>query len=414
MHVLSARRVQSESKRGYYCDGGGLYLQVAPGGSKSWIFRYGRAGRSREMGLGSLNAFSLAEAREKARRCRQQLAEGLDPIEARNAAREASRRAAARTRSFRDCAKEYIAANRDAWKNAKHQAQWENTLEAYCYDKIGDTPVALVDTAAVMGILEPIWKQKTETAKRVRGRLETVLNWAKVHGLRAGENPAAWRGHLDQLLPRPSKLRKVKHHAALPFAELPAFFQVLRGQAGSAARALEFIILTVARTNEAIGARGRELQLAERLWTVPAERMKSGTEHRVPLSAPALAIAKACVKDAVATTAPLFPSPRGGGQLSNMACLQLLKRMGRDELTVHGFRSTFRDWAGERTTFPREIIEACLAHAIDTKTEAAYRRGDFLEKRRRLMEAWAEYCTTVRTGNVANIRERKAVPAKHR
>lgn len=406
LHALSARAVQTKTTPGYYADGGGLYLQIAPGGSKSWIFRFKRDGRAREMGLGSLTTFSLAQARDKALGCRQLLADGVDPIEARRAASTASKLAEQRSKSFRDCAHAYIAANRAGWKNAKHIAQWENTLETYCYKKIGDLPVAAIDTGLVMGVLEPIWSIKPDTAKRVRGRIETVLNWAKVRGLREGSNPAQWRGHLDQLLPRPSKVRKVKHHPALPFSEAPEFLKQLREQPGIAARALEYIVLTVARTNEALGAALPEISLAARTWTVPAERMKSGKEHRVPLAAPAIALLHE-LKKINRDGDLVFPNPRSGAQLSNMACLAVLRRMERGDLTVHGFRSTFRDWAAERTNFPREVVEACLAHAIDTKTEAAYRRGDFFEKRRRLMDAWADYCATSRAGNVEQLHRKK-------
>ncbi len=398
LHVLTARGVQSKGKPGYYADGGGLYLQVSRAGTKSWLFRFSRDGRAREMGLGPLHAVSLAQARDKALGCRQLLAEGSDPIDARTATATAVKLAEARSKTFRECAEAFIASNRSAWKNAKHVDQWETTLESYCYGKLGSLPVSAIDTTLVMEILEPIWQTKTDTAKRVRGRVETVLNWAKARGLREGSNPAQWRGHLDQLLPRPSKVRKVRHHPALPYAAAAAFVQDLRAQPGVAARALEFIIFTVARTNEVLGARPGEISAHSKVWTVPAERMKAGKEHRVPLSARALELATLS-----STGDFVFESSRSKGALSNMACLAVLKRMKRSDLTVHGFRSTFRDWAAEQTNFPREVVEAALAHSIDTKTEAAYRRGDFFEKRRRLMEAWSEYLSSVRSSARGNV-----------
>lgn len=393
---------------GLYGDGGGLYLQVTARGSKSWIFRFWIAerdaqtgatvrdpstnkpkGRAREMGLGSCITVSLAEARERALECRKLREREIDPIEAREAGRRQAALDRAKALKFREAAATYMAAHRVAWKNDKHAAQWVSTLQTYAYPLIGEVSVQSIDTALVMKVIEPLWLEKPETANRVRGRIESVLDWATVRGFREGENPARWRGHLDKLLPSRAKIRKTKHHSALPYAELSSFLTALRAQDGIAARALEFTILTAARTGETIGARRSEFNIHEKLWTVPAERMKKRKEHRVPLADRALEL---IATKAVADDDFIFPGNRVGRPLSNMAMLQLLKRMGRDGLTVHGFRSTFRDWAAEWTNYPGEVVEMALAHAVDSKTEAAYRRGDLFEKRRRLMDAFAAFC----------------------
>jgi integrase len=373
-----------------YADGGGLYLQVTKGGA-SWIYRYMLAGRAREMGLGPLALFGLAEARAKALDARRLRHEGIDPIEARKATRLRARFDAAKAMTFKECADAYIKAHRAGWQNGKHAAQWEATLATYADPMIGALPAQAIDTALVLKILQPIWTAKPETASRVRGRIEAVLDWAKAREYRQGENPARWRGHLDKLLPARGKVRKVQHHAALPYAELPGFMVELREQEGIAARALELAILTAARTGETIGARWREINWSERLWVIPAERMKAGREHRVPLSAPSIAILEKMPSHRHADDGFLFPGGKVGEPLSNMAFLMLLRRMGRGDLTAHGFRSSFRDWAADRTNFPSEVAEMALAHAVSGKVEAAYRRGDMFEKRRRLMAAWAEF-----------------------
>ena len=298
-----------------------------------------------------------------------------------------------------------MATHRVAWKNDKHAAQWTSTLETYAYPLLGELSIQAVDTTLVMKVIEPIWAKKPETANRVRGRIETILDWATVRGYRQGENPARWRGHLDKLLPSRSKVRKTKHHSALPYAELPAFLTSLREQEGIAARALEFTILTAGRTGEVIGARRSEFNMREKLWAVPAIRMKAGKEHRVPLPDRALDVIST---ETLRDDDFVFPGGRSGQPLSNMAMLKLLQRMGRDDLTVHGFRSTFRDWAAERTNFPNDVVEMALAHAIESKTEAAYRRGDLFNKRRRLMEAWAEYIGRADTS--VNVVALKAMP----
>jgi integrase len=394
---LSAVRVTKLKEQGYYGDGGGLYLQVSPAGTKSWIFRFKMNGKSREMGLGSLATIGLAGARDAAAECRRRVLEGVDPIEARKAVKDQGRLEAAKAMTFKACAAAYIDAHRAGWKNAKHASQWENTLATYADPVFGTLPVQSVDTALVMKVLEPVWKTKTETATRLRGRIESILDWAKVRGLRAGENPARWKGHLDTLLPARSKVQAVEHHAALPYAETGAFMHLLRDETGVGARALEFLILTAARTGEVIGATWGEFDLAQNVWTVPAERMKAKREHRVPLSPAAVKVLTAM--QAIRTNDFVFPGGKAGKPLSNMAMLALLKRMERADLTAHGFRSTFRDWAAECTAYPGEVAEAALAHTVGDKVEAAYRRGDLFEKRRRLMNDWAKHCAHAkRTG----------------
>lgn len=394
---LTATAVAKMKAPGRYADGGGLYLQVGPTGTKAWLFRFMRRGQAREMGLGSVGVVSLARARELAAEARTALHLGKDPIEERDKARQETLLAEARGMTFAQCAEAYIAAHRDSWRNAKHAAQWTSTLKAYAEPVFGTLPVQAVDLALVMKVLEPIWRAKPETASRLRGRIESILDWATVREYRQGENPARWKGHLDKLLPARAKVQKVEHHPALPYGEIGDFMAALRGQEGTAARALEFAILTAARTGEAIGARWSEIDLAAKLWIVPAERMKAGREHRVPLSGRTVGILQAMAELRPSDddgSAHVFPGAKPKRPLSNMAFLMLLRRMKRPDLTAHGFRSTFRDWAAERTAFAREVAEAALAHVVGDKVEAAYRRGDLFEKRRRLMEAWAGYCAT--------------------
>lgn len=400
VHRLSAKVVEKAKRPGYYADGGNLYLQVSSSLTKSWIFRYTRQGRSHEMGLGSGRVFSLAEARSKASDTRRLLGEGLDPISAREGRRTRERLEKASTLTFAKCAEKYIAAHRAGWRNPKHISQWENTLETYAGQIIGRLAVKDVDTALVLRVLGPIWTKKPETATRLRGRIERILDWARVMGYRAGENPARWRGHLDKLLPAALNRKNREHLAALPYDEIGAFVVDLRAREAIAARALEFAILTAARTGEVIGARSDEIDVDKALWTIPAARMKAGREHRVPLSPRALQIAKAQPEGLF-----LFAGGKVKQGLSNMALLEVLRRMGRDGLTVHGFRSTFRDWASERTSYPREVCEMALAHAISNKVEAAYRRGDLFEKRRKLMLDWAKYFDSPKvSGKVLSIK----------
>jgi len=390
---LTALMVAKLKKPGHYGDGGLLYLQIDERGNKSWDLRYRVNGRVREMGLGSLDTFSLAEARERAREQRKLLADGKDPIMERNVVRMQKRLDEAKAITFADFAKSYIATHQSGWRNSKHAAQWPSTLKTYVYPIFGALPVQAIDTGLVIKALEPIWQTKPETAGRVRGRIESILDGAAARGYRQGENPARWKGHLENLLPKKSKVRRVEHHAALPYAELPVFMAELAEQEGIAARALEFAILTAARTGEVIGATWSEINLAERLWTIPAERMKkSDREHRVPLSEAAIAVLAAM--KAIRQSDFVFPGGRTGRPISNMAMLMTLRRMGRSDLTAHGFRSSFRDWAAERTGFPAEVAEMALAHTVSDKVEAAYRRGDLFQKRRQLADAWSRFLAT--------------------
>jgi integrase len=402
--LLSALKVTRINEPGMYLDGRGLYLQVvaAPTAdephrvTKSWIFRYALNGRPRKMGLGSAHDVTLAQARAKAADARKQAKEGIDPIDDRHvkvvAKDAAEAKAAARAVTFDQCADTYIAAHEAGWRNAKHRQQWRNTLATYASPVFGKLAVGEVDTAMVLKVIEPVWAKKLETASRVRNRIENILDYARVSGYRTGENPARWRGHLDHLLPARSRVRTVKHHAALPYAQVGAFMTELREREAVAARALEFAILTAARTGEVIGARWSEIDLQAKVWTVPEERMKGGREHRVPLSGVALAVLRRLQLALQDNTDYVFPGDRRA-TLSNMALLMLLRRMDRVDLTAHGFRSTFRTWAAERSRFPREVVEAALAHVVGDKTETAYQRGDLFEKRRQLMAAWAEFCS---------------------
>jgi integrase len=318
--------------------------------------------------------------------------DGIDPIKARSEHRSWKKLEAAKGMTFAACAAAYVDAHQDTWRNALHRKQWRTTLNDYAGPVFGSLPVQEVDLTLVMKALEPIWRLKPETASRLRGRIEAVLDWATVREYRKGENPARWRGHLDKLLPARAKIQKVQHHPALPYSELADFMEVLRSQDGIAALALEFLILTAARTGEIIGARWDEIDLEDEVWIVPGERMKAGREHRVPLSSTALTVLRRMNETRESDF--VFAGGKKGKPLSNMAMLAVLKRMGRDDVTAHGFRSTFRDWAAEGTNFPREVVEMALAHTIENKVEAAYRRGDLFQKRRQLMEAWAKFCLT--------------------
>ncbi len=402
---LSPAKIKNTSASGMYGDGGGLWLNVGPTGGKSWIFRFMLDGKAREMGLGALHTISLAEAREKALACRKQCLDGVDPLEARHVKRRARQAEAAKAITFRACAAKYIAANRAAWRNEKHAYQWNATLATYVYPTIGDLPVAAIDTGHITRILEPIWSTKAETATRVRGRIEAILSYATTHDWRSGENPARWRGHLENVLPRRSKVAAVEHHAALPWRQAAKFTVALAAENGVAALALRFAILTAGRTGEVIGATWAETDLEEALWTVPGSRMKAAREHRVPLSDGALAVLREAAKLGMEADQPIFPSARKGKPLSNMAMLVLLRRMKRGDLTTHGFRSTFRDWAAE-TGQPADIAEAALAHVVGDKTVAAYQRGDLLVRRRKLMAAWAVFCGRPEAeGSVVELRQ---------
>lgn len=379
-----------------YLDGGGLYLQIAKGGSKSWIYRYMLRGRTHAMGLGPCHLITLAEARDKAYEYRRQKFDGVDPLKKKREARKEEVRAAVAEVDFKHCAGLYIESHAVGWRNAKHAEQWHSTLSTYAYPVLGNTPVQSIDTAAVMRVLDPIWRTKTETASRVRGRIEAVLDWASARGYRSGENPARWRGHIENLLPKRSKVAKVVHHAALDYQAMPEFMAHLRKQAGITPRALEFLILTAVRTGEAVAARWSEVDWESQAWTIPADRMKAGREHRVPLDARCIAILAELKQEQRILKLDEFPyifrGHRKGQHISNMTMLKLLGRMGHPNLTVHGFRSTFRDWVSESTQHSREVAEMALAHTISDKVEAAYRRGDLFLKRREVMQDWGQYC----------------------
>ncbi len=372
-----------------YPDGGGLYLQVTGESRKSWIYRYTMAGHTREMGLGAFHTIGLAEARQRATECRKLRMDGIDPIGAREAARAKAKLEIASVVTFNAAAETYITSHEAGWKGRKQGPQWRSSLKAYAVPVLGGLSVQDIDVGHVMKVLEPIWSTKPETASRVRSRIEAVLDWAKARGHRTGENPARWRGHLGNLLPARSKVRKVVHHPALPYAQIAAFVAALRQQEGISPAALEFLILTATRTSETIGARWDELNLDAKVWTIPSERMKANREHRVPLSLGALDVVERM--KALREGDFIFPGGKEKRPLSNMALLTLLERMGRSDITSHGFRSTFRDWTAEQTEFHPDVAEMALAHTIRDKVEAAYRRGDLFDKRRELMDAWARY-----------------------
>lgn len=382
---LTDLKVKALKDEGLHPDGDGLYLRVTETGTKSWVFRFKFAGKLRGMGLGKYPNVPLSAARDLAAKNYVLVKSGVDPIAQR---KQLEAPAVKHIVTFAEAAERYIAAHQSSWRNPKHRQQWANTLAEYAGPVIGAKDVAEINTDDVLRILEPIWAEKAETATRVRGRMENVLDWAKVRELRAGENPARWRGHLSHLLPARNKAKTVRHHPALPWREIPEFMGQLRANSCLSARALEFTILTASRTGESIDAQWPEVDIRERVWTVPKERMKAGREHRVPLTDAAADILAGLPHRA--GNQHLFP----GGQLrplSKWAMLELVRGM-RPGLTVHGFRSTFRDWAAEMTAFPRELAEASLAHITGSAVERAYQRGDLFEKRRKLMQAWAEFC----------------------
>ncbi len=387
LYRLTAKSVISEKVPGRHADGGNLYLSVSKTGSKSWSFFYRHNGRMREMGLGSINAVGLAEAREKAAAARNDLANGIDPLVKKHAARN---RPGAKT--FGEVAEEYIAAHAPDWRNSKHQDQWKSSLTQHA-SALWKKPVDQIQTPDVVAVLDPIWLTIAETARRVRGRIETVLDSARAKGLRAGENPARWRGHLDHFLAK--KKKRPKNQPSMDFGDVPAFLARLRTKEGVAAVALQFSILTAARSGEVRGATWSEFDLENGLWTIPAERMKAGREHRVPLAHRAREIIEAQKPEKPQPNGFVFPGARSGSPLSDMSLTAVLRRMDRADVTAHGFRSSFREWAGDKTNFPREIAEAALAHQVGDKVERAYRRGDALEKRAKLMDAWSSYCSSV-------------------
>ncbi|WOH51134.1 site-specific integrase [Bradyrhizobium sp. sBnM-33] len=390
---LTARKVET-AKPGKYSDGGNLYLIVSESGARKWVLRFTWRGRAKEMGLGSATSVPLADAREKAASARRKISQGLNPIE--------ERKRDGGIPTFGEMADDVRETLSAGFRNEKHKAQWKSTLETYAAP-LRAKPVDTIATDDVLAVLKPIWTTKAETASRVRGRIEKVLDAAKAKGFREGENPARWRGHLDHLLPRPSKLARGQH-AAMPYEDVASFVATLREREATAALALEFCILTAARSGEVLGARWPEIDLDKKLWTVPANRMKAGREHRVPLSSRAASILKELVKLKAGDF--VFPGQVRNKALSNMAMEMMLRRMKIENATVHGFRSSFRDWAGNVSSFPREVTETALAHVIGDKAEQAYRRSDALEKRRKLMEAWASYCEPKTAGNVVTLQSK--------
>ena len=398
---LTPLGVSKKQTPGHYGDGGGLWLQISKFKSKNWVFRYTLHGTRREMGLGATHTVSLAEARQQAKECRLTLLAGKDPIEVRETTTLAEALRRAKMMTFDQCAAAYIEAHRTSWKNVKHISQWENTIQVYASPVIGKLPVTSVDTDLVVKILNPIWQTKTETATRLRGRIESVLDWATTSKFRQGDNPARWRGHLENLLSSPNKIAKVKHHPALPWQELGKVMVDLREREGVAARAVELAILTATRSGEVRNATWAEFDAG--VWVIPAARMKMGREHRIPLPTAAVELLGKMPRlgDLV------FPGTKQNKPLSDMSLTAVLRRMERNDITVHGFRSSFRDWCSESVanSFPREVCEHALAHSLPDKIEAAYRRGDLIEKRALLMQAWSDYCATIQpVAKVTQIR----------
>jgi integrase len=392
MGKLNALKVDKAGP-GMHADGDGLYLQVGQNGGRSWLYRYTIAGKERYLGLGSVKDISLRQAREKAADARKLKSSGVDPLEAKRSQRASDESGGV---TFSQAADKYIAAHETEWKNRKHRQQWRNTISTYATPIIGNLPVASIDTAAVMKVLEPIWTKKPETASRVRGRIEVILDWAKVQGLRNGENPARWKGHLDHLLASKSKIRKVRHHPALPYEDIPMFMAALRQRTSHSAMALELLILTATRAGETAGAMWPEIDLPGAIWEIPPERMKADRTHRVPLTPRAIAI----LGKLTDRSGPVFPAigRRHGKPFSEAALSKMLALMGDwkdkkgNRITVHGFRSTFRDWVAEKTDFQRELAEVAIAHTVGDETERSYQRGDLFNKRRKLMDAWEAYC----------------------
>jgi integrase len=400
---LSALQVSKLTKPGLYGDGGGLTLQITATGAKSWLLRYMIAGKPFGMGLGPTHTVSLAEARQKARDARLLLLEGINPLAAKKQNQIAAALADANMMSFDECAKVYILAHKAAWKNAKHCDQWTNTLNTYASPVFGNLPVAEINTGLVVKCLAPIWETKAETASRLRGRIESVLGWATTSGYRTGENPARWKGHLENLLANTSRISRIKNHPSLPWQQVGAFMLAIRAREGLAARALEFAILTACRSGEARGARWSEFDLRDKTWTIPAERMKAKREHQIPLSDAALALLNSLPKD----TDVVFVGTKGQA-LTDMSLTSVIRRMNGngkpiwadsngDAVTVHGFRSSFRMWAAEATNYPREVAEHALAHQLPDAVERAYQRGSQFAKRTALMTEWAVYCSKVPT-----------------
>lgn len=389
IHKLSPRKVAT-AEPGKHEDGGGLRLVVSEGGAKKWVLRFTLRSKRREMGLGSFPDTGLAEARRKAENYRKLAKEGTDPIHAREL--ETQQQA---TPTFTNCAARYIQSHRRSWRNAKHSRQWVSTLKTYATPVIGELPVDEIDTHQILNILSPIWVTKTETAKRVQGRIENVLDFASAHKYRDEANPARWRGHLDKLLPKPSKVQKVAHHPAMPYEQVAAFMGAMQDYKSMSSKALQLLILTATRTSEVLNAEWHEIDLVNATWTIPAKRMKASREHRIPLSHQALLLISNLPN--VKVNSFVFPGMKPGRPLSNMSLLQFMRGLGygpsgdKGNYVPHGFRSSFRDWTGEVTSYPRDVAEMALAHTIENKVEAAYRRGDLFDKRRAMMQDWADY-----------------------
>jgi integrase len=419
--VKRVARLLSTGRPGKHLDSGGadsvrgLHLVVVNPKNASWQLRYQLGGRVRWMGLGSARDVTLAKARERAKDARLKLVDKVDPLERRRQERATQAAAALRMITFAEAAHAFHEQHEAGWRNPKHAAQVLQTLKTYAFPALGTLPVDIIDTPLVLKVLRPIWTTKTETASRVRGRIESVLGWATVSGYRSGDNPARWKGHLEEALPKRSAVAKVEHHAALDYRSIPEFMATLRTREGVAAQALVFTVLTAARTGEVTGAEWDEVDLDEAIWTVPAGRMKAGKEHRVPLSEPALEILHNTYRET--NNAYVFIGGHSGAALSNMAMTAVLKRMGHvgdRAVTVHGMRAAFRTWAAEQTGFPHEVVEQALAHTISNKVERAYRRGDLFEKRRKLMQAWASYCMSQLTAKNDDVNGDVVVPLQSR
>jgi integrase len=404
INKLSGKKLGAFTRKGKYADGLNLYLLVSKNGTRSWGFRFAAPdGRERMMGLGSLNDFSLAEARDMAKEMRKKLkdkTDPIDPIEHRRAQEAKRRLEAARKITFEDASREYIRAHAPGWKTAASGVQWESSLRRYAFPLLGKLAVADIDTSLVLRCLEPIWNTKRETATRLRGRIEAVLGWATVHGYRQGDNPAAWAGRLEHLLP--SNGQKVEHYGSMPYTDVPGFLASLERREGISPIALRFLILTATRTSEALNAEWSELDLAAKTWTIPAKRMKAGVEHKVPLSDQVVALLENIPREAGSPW--VFPGARIGRPLSNMSLLVIMRRQA-PKYVPHGFRSSFTDWAGERTNYPEAVRDAALAHKVPDKVRAAYQRTSFFDKRRSLMQAWARFCTSpMIEGEVVTLR----------
>ena len=393
---LSIKRL---SEPGVYRDGRGLYIRVTLGGSKHWIHRFTLRGKAHWMGLGPYPEVTLTEARSKNLEARRTRLAGINPINARNAAN-----AKALSLTFSECADKYIASHRSSWKGNKHFVKWTNSIAAYCGPVIGKLPVNEIDVGLIMRVLDPIWITKMVTARNIRSRIESILDWATVRGYREGNNPARWKGNLDHLLAKSSRAKGTKHHAALGYTQMGELMGKLRQQEGISARALEYAVLTACRSGEVRVATWGEVNLKNRVWIIPGERMKMGKEHRVPLSDAAMTV----LNQMDQSTTLIFPG-RSGRLLSDMSLTAVLRRMGHSDTTVHGFRSTFRDWASESTAYPRDVAEMALAHSIGDKVEAAYRRGDLFTKRTRMMEDWARFCNQTQSADVAPLRKSNTV-----